>query len=257
MGEYIYDPYISYNAFSSDTIHWLSWTNFHNLYVRIDGPTNVVYLSCNQQQQTNILLTARAFTGTDDTGVGYGAGTYDWSVIAGADRVQMDATSSNNVVKITPKAASQDDGDVMVTVTFTTPYNISMTATQKLTVLTPGDISKISSTPVRSQEFGGGLRSISVYQVMDQHSPPRPLKAGGLPVTEQFNEAPPQGCDFSGGNSTTSPSGGFSDTNQVGPVCRRITWEPRQTLKVDCVQKCHTVHYLSDGIETDDLDGCP
>lgn len=189
----------------------------------------------------------------------YTVGTYTWSVTQGADLVQMDTPGNGNVVKITPKAPSQSAEDVEVKVTFTTPSDRSVSETKKLTVCTPGEISIVSTTPADQQEVGGALRNITVYQVWDQLDPPRPLRYGGIPVTEQFSLAYPPGCNFGSGNTITNPRGGFTDTNQVSSACRPAEWEPTQTLTVgnNCVQRCHIIHFLGYVIDTDALEACP
>ncbi len=171
------------NDTTTTNFHWLTWTDFHNLYAWVVGPTNVLYLGCSQQPQTNITLTGYASTGDAADGAPFTAGTYTWSVIAGGNLIQM--TSSTNVATITPTAPSATYRDVQITMTFTTPRGLSYIVTNSLTVLTPGGIQVASQAP-GDLPAGSGFTNACVYQVVNQLPDHAPLAVPGLLVHEDF-----------------------------------------------------------------------
>ena len=220
---------------AQNSVHILYFAGIGNLSVSVDGPTNVLYL-CNQSQQTNVLLTARAKTSTGEL---YTVGTYTWSVIAGASLVQI--TSTNNVATITPKAPSINAGDVQITMTFTTPYNVTLTTTNSLTVLTPAGIQLVSWAP-GDLSSGVGFTNACVYQIVNQLPDHGALRVKGINVHEDFPTPAPAPCSNFTRDAPTDANGRVHDEFQVDTYCAdQLDFTMIQRLTVDCVTNCHNV----------------
>jgi hypothetical protein len=238
-----------YNHFSG---HMLYFYKFANVSVKIDGTNEVLYL-CKQQQQTNIMLTAKVVTSGR---VPYPTGTFTWSVTQGSDKVQLDTTSNDRIVKITPTAPSVQAKDVEVVATFHIA-NTNLAFATSLTVLTPWGIHRLSQAP-GDLGSGVGFTNSCVYQVLNQLPDHGPLRLRGLNVHEDFPTPAPAPCTMTTGDFSTDVNGRVPDFFRVALLCyEQLNFTMIQRLTVDCVTNCHQiVCTVQDGIDVKEFGLC-
>jgi len=163
--------------------------------VSISGPANVPLRAAGSSGPNTINLTA---TGTPS------GGSYSWSTTS--SKVTLSNTTSATVT-VTSASASTAVADVPVKVTYT--YSgTSNTATQNISVVRPTSLNKTSdntnptghtcdpnatqNTCQQSHFNGGGSYASYVgnitYDIMDQFSPPRPIKGFALQNSESYTQ---------------------------------------------------------------------
>ncbi|HEY9205777.1 MAG TPA: hypothetical protein VIO58_07620 [Candidatus Methanoperedens sp.] len=119
-------------------------------------------------------------------GVGYPpGGTYIWSVLAGAEKVQLEGDITNRSLPIKPKQRSDSPGDVAIQLIYKTPDGTA-TARISLTVYTPSSTTQISTS---TKTFNGPLEYGYIftvrYRILDQFGERFPV--GFLSLTEDLS----------------------------------------------------------------------
>jgi hypothetical protein len=190
-------PYYGCPLVYSDTLHNLSWTNFHNLFVRITGPTNVcvsyTYVNNNNSPantliaNTNqIVLTAVGSANED------GSGIYSWSHSRGGTFSTNNCAAASTVTYFAPELASATPASASDTVTLTYTYHgQSYTTNQTLNILRPqtlqvnsqGVVTSPSCTATNGTSFRTGIN----YTILDQNGNPLGGSGSTMATWETFS----------------------------------------------------------------------
>jgi hypothetical protein len=185
----------------TETLHCLTWTNFHNAKPEIVGPTNL-YVYCNSSPSSGVFYVTNAVP----------ASSVSWSVTSGSDKVQINSTSGT-ATPTDANHASTSLNDVTITATVTVPGGQSATLTKNITVRKPW---AFGAPDIKRQSENANFPvNLQVkYAVWDQLCtvfPPGLI--AGVTATETFpNGSPPNSTTGAG---IIQPDGTAMDTIKI------------------------------------------
>jgi hypothetical protein len=182
-----------------DSYHWLSWTNLHNAYPQIIGPSNLV--STANAAGSNVTLTATNFPP---------GGTFEWTKNSG--NIEFTGSTTGPSVVVTPvQGRFTPSGAVeVVTLTYASSGGTT-TKTLNMIVQHPTSLSTISEDSITKS---GRLELDVRYQILDQNG--QPLRCVVAVGSTQVRIATLKASEIVTWQCNTFCSGAQGDSKDVG-----------------------------------------